>query len=159
MSQNIISKQSKFNLHQDSRSLSVVQDDQGETIPKEHADLLCLIKPVAIEDEEEYQRANKWLDKLENLGDSATTGQIKVARLLAILVEAYEDRYILEKWSSPSDAIKGLLAERGLRQKDLVPIIGNKSNVSAIVNGSRAVTKKQAKDLAAFLNAPISCFL
>jgi antitoxin component HigA of HigAB toxin-antitoxin module len=43
--------------------------------------------------------------------------------------------------------LKFLMAERGLRQVDLVPILGSKSYVSQMVSGHRPIGKEAAGKL------------
>jgi HTH-type transcriptional regulator/antitoxin HigA len=47
---------------------------------------------------------------------------------------------------STVDIIKLKMEERGIRSKDLEPIIGSKGHVSAILSGRREITLKTAKN-------------
>jgi len=44
--------------------------------------------------------------------------------------------------------VKCLMDQRALRQADLVPLLGSRSQVSDLVNGKRAISKLQIKKLA-----------
>jgi HTH-type transcriptional regulator / antitoxin HigA len=48
---------------------------------------------------------------------------------------------------------------QGLKQIDLVKVIGSKGGVSEIVNGKRAISKSQAKALGEFFNVSPALFI
>jgi HTH-type transcriptional regulator/antitoxin HigA len=52
-----------------------------------------------------------------------------------------------------------LLEQRGLEAHDLWPVLGSKSRVSEILSGKRAISKAQAKKLAAFFHVPLDLFI
>jgi HTH-type transcriptional regulator/antitoxin HigA len=52
-----------------------------------------------------------------------------------------------------------LMEQRGLKQADLVPVIGSRAQVSDIVNGKRGISKAQAKKLAAFFHTSVELFI
>ena len=52
-----------------------------------------------------------------------------------------------------------LLEQRGLTAKDLWPVLGSKSRVSEILSGKRAVSKEQAKALAALFHVGVELFI
>ena len=52
-----------------------------------------------------------------------------------------------------------LLAERGLRQVDLVPILGSKSYVSQVLSGHRPIGKAAAVKLAEFFRVSAVSFV
>jgi len=51
-----------------------------------------------------------------------------------LLIKQYEDAHYLIPIPDPIDAIKAVMEEKGLRNKDLVGEIGNKGYVSALLN-------------------------
>jgi HTH-type transcriptional regulator/antitoxin HigA len=54
---------------------------------------------------------------------------------------------------------KMLMDEREFRQSDLLPVFGNRAAVSRVLNGSRAISKTQAKKLAEFFRVPADLFI
>ena len=46
------------------------------------------------------------------------------------------------------EMVKYLMEQRGLKQADLVPVLGSRAQVSDLVNGKRGISKAQAKKLA-----------
>jgi HTH-type transcriptional regulator / antitoxin HigA len=55
--------------------------------------------------------------------------------------------------------VKYLLEQKGLKPRDLWPVVGSKSRVSEILAGKRAISKQQAKNLAAFFHVPVELFI
>jgi len=71
--------------------------------------------------------------------------------LLILLVKDYEDRHFHIASPNPIEAIKQKLEEKGLKQKDLEPIIGSKSYVSQVLSGKKELTLKMVRGLHSFL--------
>jgi HTH-type transcriptional regulator/antitoxin HigA len=59
----------------------------------------------------------------------------------------------------PIDAIKLKMEERGLKAKDLEPLIGSKGHVSSILSGRRELTLKMAQKLKDFFQLPADIFI
>lgn len=79
--------------------------------------------------------------------------------LLLVLVKDYEDRNIVLPIADPIEVVKLKMEERGLKAKDLEPIIGSKGHVSLILSGKRELTLKMARALHLFLGIPSDVFL
>lgn len=76
-----------------------------------------------------------------------------------MLIEDYETRHHPFPRISPTESLHALLEERGLRHKDIWPILGNKGVVTEVLSGRRSISKAQAKRLADFLRVPVDLFL
>ncbi len=79
--------------------------------------------------------------------------------LLLILVKDYEDKNIVIPELDPIEIIKLKMGEKGIKAKDLEPIIGSKGHVSLILSGKREITLKMARSLHTFLGIPSDVFL
>ena len=79
--------------------------------------------------------------------------------LLLVLVKDYEDKHIVLPEINPIDAIKQKMEERGLKAKDLEPVIGSKGHVSSILSGRRELTLKMAQKLKNYFQLPAELFL
>ncbi|MEX8548923.1 MAG: type II toxin-antitoxin system HigA family antitoxin [Mucilaginibacter sp.] len=79
--------------------------------------------------------------------------------LLLVLVKDYEDKNIIAPELDPIEVIKLKMEEKGLKAKDLEPIIGSKGHVSLVLSGKRELTLKMAKALHKILNIPSEIFL
>ena len=55
--------------------------------------------------------------------------------------------------------VKYLMEQRGLKQADLVPVLGSRAQVSDLVNGKRGISKAQVKALAEYFGVSAELFL
>ena len=117
---------------------------------------LPAIRPIR--SKEEYRAA---LALTKELWDAElNTNERDILELLFLTIKDYEKRAGLDIPPPPlADAIEFALEEKGMKQADLVPEIGNKSVVSKIVNGKRRPTWEQARILHRVLGIPVEIFL
>ena len=115
--------------------------------------------PNVIETEEENERVVAELERLDTLGRALTAEEQQMAELLTVLVQQFEARaYPLDR-SSPVEALKVLMENHGLRQRDLISIFGSSSVASDVVNGKRGISKAHARKLADRFGVPADLFL
>lgn len=110
-----------------------------------------------IKTEKQYQEA---LMRIEVLMDAEpNTKESDELELLALLVEKYEDEnYPLEK-PDPIDVLNYYLEHRGLKAKDLVGIIGDKTSVSKILNKERKLNIHMIRRLHKQANIPLNLLI
>ena len=76
------------------------------------------------------------------------------------MVEHYEAVHELSRAVSESDVLRELMRANGLTQKMLEPKVGiTQSTISAILNGTRSLTKEQVIALARYFGVRPSAFL
>lgn len=126
---------------------------------KTYGSLLAAYQPKVIASEDEYNRALESIETLMARGEELSPEENSLLELLSILVETYEDSQFPSESSSPQAALLHLMEARGLKQADLVEIIGSKGVVSEIVNGKRSISKAQAKALGEFFNLSPALFI
>jgi HTH-type transcriptional regulator / antitoxin HigA len=127
---------------------------------RKYGRLLGKALPVVIETEEEYQRLLGTLEALMDKDDDAMSPEDgRLLKLLAMLIEEYDDRNIPLPRTEPHKMVRYLLEEKGLKRSDLGPVVGSKSRVSEIIAGKRSISKGQAKSLAAFFHVPVELFI
>lgn len=90
---------------------------------------------------------------------SSGTAEADELDLLLVLIKDYEDKHIVMPELDPIDAIKLKMEERGLKAKDLVPLIGTKGHVSSILSGRRGLTLQMAQKLKDYLHLPSDVFM
>jgi HTH-type transcriptional regulator / antitoxin HigA len=116
--------------------------------------------PVVIETEPEYERMLAGIERLMDKNEEDITPEEgRLLKLLAMLVEDYEDRNVKLPRTKPSKMLAYLLEEKGLKPRDLWPVVGSKSRVSEILSGKRSISKDQARKLAAFLHVPVELLI
>src|SRR5688572_17216280 len=79
--------------------------------------------------------------------------------LLIVSVNDYDDNNYKLPELDALEVIKYKMAEMGMKAKDLVPIIGSKGHVSAILSGKREITLKMAQKLKNYFRIPADVFL
>jgi len=114
------------------------------------------IKPI--KSEEDYIAT---LNQIESLMDAKpNTPQMDELEVLTTLVEAYEAQHYVIDAPDPIEAIKFRMEQEGLKQKDLVSIVGSKSRVSEVLNKKRKLTMEMIRNLHKQLHIPLeSLFL
>jgi len=114
------------------------------------------IRPIKTQ--EDY---NNTLSQIESLMDAKpNTVQMDELEVLTTLVEAYEEQHYKIDAPDPIEAIKFRMEQEGLKQKDLVSIVGSKSRVSEILNKKRKLTIEMIRNLHKQLHIPVeSLFL
>lgn len=79
--------------------------------------------------------------------------------ILAMLVERYEDVHFPMPPSDPVAAIKFMMEQKGLTQKDLVQYLGSPSKTSEVLNRKRPLSINMVKRLHQGLGIPYGCLL
>jgi HTH-type transcriptional regulator / antitoxin HigA len=106
----------------------------------------------AIRTEEDYQAA---LDLLSSLMDAEPgTPEDEHLEIMIALVEAYENVHWRIDPPDPIDAIRVRMEEKGLRPRDLEPMIGSRGRVSEVLSRKRALTLPMIRRLAKGLDLP-----
>jgi HTH-type transcriptional regulator / antitoxin HigA len=127
-------------------------------LDREYAQLLAATQPKVIETEEENEFYLAEVTKLMRLCDSISPAQERLLRLLVNLIESFEDRHYQLKAAIPLEILSELVRDRGLKQKDLLPVFGSQGVASEVLNGKRGISKAQAKALGEFFKVSPSIF-
>ena len=109
------------------------------------------IKPI--KNEQDYTNALRRIESL--MSAKPNTPQMDELEVLTTLVEAYEEQHYQIDAPDPIEAIKFRMEQEGLKQKDLVAIVGSKSRVSEILNKKRKLTIEMIRNLHKHLHIPI----
>lgn len=107
--------------------------------------------------EKDYNKASERL--MEIFHAEPNTPEYDELSLLILLVQDYDNRHYSLPQIDVLDIIKEKMQERGLKNKDLEPIIGSKGYVSSILSGKREITLKMAKRLRDYFDLPAELFL
>ena len=114
------------------------------------------IRPI--KNEEDYAQTLSYIESLMNA--KPNTPQMDELEVLTTLVESYEQQHYNMEAPDPIEAIKFRMEQEGLKQKDLVTIVGSKSRVSEILNKKRKLTIEMIRNLHKQLHIPVeSLFL
>jgi len=111
------------------------------------------IRPI--HNETDYDKALDRVDELMDLSPALGTAQSDELEVLALLIEKYEEKAWAISEPDPIEAIKVRMEQMHLKQKDLVPYIGNKSKVSEVLNRKVGLSLGMITSLAKGLHLPL----
>ena len=126
--------------------------------PEKYARLIAASFPIPARSEADNQRLIHLLSDLDE-NEALSPEEEAFAELLAIVIEDFEDRHYAPPPVPPHEALQALMEDRGLRHKDVWPIVGNKGLTSEILNGRRKISMALAKRLALSLHVPVELFV
>jgi HTH-type transcriptional regulator / antitoxin HigA len=113
------------------------------------------IKPIRSEND--YDEALDIIDSLFDAQEGSEEADLR--DVLVTLVEKYEEEVYPIDFPDPISAIKYRMDQQNLTQKDLIPLIGNRSKVSEILSGKRDLSLKMIRALNEHLNIPAEILL
>jgi HTH-type transcriptional regulator / antitoxin HigA len=122
-----------------------------------YRELVAEALPKIIETDKEMERFSEILESLDRK-ELLTPEERVLQSLLARLIQDYDDRIELPD-VPPHEMLQYLIEQGGIRQADLVPILGSSAQVSNAVTGKRGISKDQAKKLAEFFGVSPAVFL
>ena len=123
-----------------------------------YAKLLTKSLPRPIHNDAELERTTGILLDLEER-DYLSPEEVALAEVLTLLIEDYEEKHHPLPRVSPNDSLNALMQERGLRHKDIWPILGNKGATTEILSGRRSISKAHALRLAEFFHVTVDLFI
>jgi HTH-type transcriptional regulator/antitoxin HigA len=126
--------------------------------PVAYGKLLAAELPQPIQNDREFDSMVVRLEELDFAKRKLTQEEKALREILAALIEVYDDRFSLPE-QPPHEMVKYLMEQRGLKQADLVPVLGSRAQVSDLVNGKRGISKAQAKKLAEHFGVSAELFI
>ncbi|MBU4487201.1 MAG: transcriptional regulator [Candidatus Delongbacteria bacterium] len=112
-----------------------------------------------IKNEKQYLEYLDEFEKLMELDPDNGTEDGDKFDLLALLINEYEEKHYKIELPDPVEAIKFRMDQMGLKNKDLVGIIGSKSKVSEVLNGKIKLSLNMIKALNAKLGIPVEVLI
>ena len=135
------------------------------TNPSDYVRLLAKYQPKVIETEAENDaygqlrnRAIAFATELEHK-PNRTLGEDTILELLVTLIKKFENEQYLIPQGTPHSMLLHLMDAGGIKQENLVGVIGSRGVVSEVVNGKRSISKAQAKALAEFFSVDVGLFI
>jgi len=111
------------------------------------------LKPIR--NEADYDRALERVDALMERNPAVGSPESDELEILSLLIEHYEDQAWPIAEPDPIEAIKVRMEQMNLKQKDLVPYIGNKSKVSELLNRKIGLSLRMIQNLSEGLHLPL----
>ena len=117
------------------------------TVSPEYSALLKKVPPKVIRTERENDMYAEILYDLDRRSKTLTPAEKEMAELLTLLIRDFEEkRYQLPR-AKPLEALRFLIEQHGLKQKDLVDVFGTPSIVSEVLSGKRELNKDHIRRL------------
>jgi HTH-type transcriptional regulator / antitoxin HigA len=127
-------------------------------LPDTYFELVKQFPLTRIRDEDHLDAAQEMIDRL--LEKNLDTGEQDYLDVLTDLVETYEDEHHPIPDASEADVLRELMRSNGLSQLKLAREVGiSQSTISAVLNGTRSLTKEQVIRLAQFFHISPAAFL
>jgi HTH-type transcriptional regulator / antitoxin HigA len=124
---------------------------------RRYAELLVEYQPKAIDSDEENQRAIDIATKLEHQSER-TLEEEEFLKLLLTLISQFEaERYPIPQ-SSKLSMLVHLMEAREITSVDLVPVLGSRSVVEAILAGAEDITSARSQAIANFFGVDSGLF-
>jgi len=115
------------------------------------------IRPIRTETD--YDIALERIDALMDSNPEIGSPDGDELEVLVMLVEKYEEKNWVISTPDPIEAIKYRMEEMGLKQKDLVPLIGSKSKVSELLNYKINLSLSMISNLSSTLHIPLEVLI
>jgi HTH-type transcriptional regulator/antitoxin HigA len=115
------------------------------------------MKIKTIKSKKEYQAALRRLDEIFDA--PANTNEGDEAELLTLVIDVYENENFPIEAPDPIEAIKIRMEEMGLKQTDLIGIIGEKGKVSEVLNRRRKLNLNMIRRINKRLHIPPSVLI
>lgn len=106
-----------------------------------------MMEPKIVKTEDQYKAYLAEVERLAAEDPAPGTPDGDRLELLAKLVADYEDERYKFARPTPVEAIRFRMEEKGLKQKDLAPILGGKNRVSEILSQKRPLTLSMVRAL------------
>src|SRR4051794_34481906 len=128
------------------------------TLPDTYFELVKQFPLTHIRDDDHLDAAQEMIDRL--LEEDLDEGAQEYLDALTDLVETYEDEHVRIPDASEADVLRELMGANGLSQPKLAREVGiSQSTISAVLNGTRSLTKEQVVKLARFFHVSPAAFL
>ena len=115
------------------------------------------LKPIKTK--KEYEAYLDWVDDLFDKKVKPNSLDGEKLQIALLLIKQYEDEHYPIPTPNPIEAIKLKMAEKGLKNKDLVGVIGSKGYISSLLSGKKALTLEIAKIFHQKLGVPAEILL
>ena len=112
-----------------------------------------------LQNELHYKTALNRIWELMKLKPKKGSAEGNELDMMATLVEAYEVINIPMQPSDPIAFLKYKMEKEHLKQKDLIPYIGDKTKVSKVLNYHQELTISMIQKLSKGLNIPVNLFI
>jgi HTH-type transcriptional regulator / antitoxin HigA len=119
----------------------------ASAVRSEYASLLTSTLPSVIRSEAENERYIGVLEQLDHKGSRMSAAERRLAQLLTLLIEDFEEKHYALQGASALVVLNELMLANNLKQKDLVDVFATPSIVSEVLRGKRKLTTEHIRRL------------
>jgi HTH-type transcriptional regulator/antitoxin HigA len=116
-------------------------------VRSEYASLLSSTLPAVIRSEAENERHIATLEELDRKGSRMSAAERRIAELLTLLIQDFEEKHYSLKSASPIEVLNELMLANDLKQKDLLDVFGTPSIASEVLSGKRKLNAEHIRRL------------
>lgn len=116
-----------------------------------------MITVELINNDEQHARAMKRIQEIFQAEPG--TAEAEELEVLVTLVARYEEEFYPIALPDPIEAIEERMSDLSLKDKDLIPVIGNKTSVSQVLNRKRPLTLDMIRGLSELLGLPLEVLI
>jgi HTH-type transcriptional regulator/antitoxin HigA len=116
-------------------------------VRSEYASLLTNTLPAVIRTETENERHVAMLEELDRKGRRMSAAERRMAELLTLLIEDFEEKHYALAAAGPVGVLNELMMSNNLKQKDMLDVFGTPSIVSEVLHGKRQLTTEHIRRL------------
>jgi HTH-type transcriptional regulator/antitoxin HigA len=91
--------------------------------------------------------------------ENRSPAETSLLKLLAVLIEDYEQKRYPMGDASSLDTLKELMRARQMQARDLWPVFGSKGIASEVLNGKRGISKEMARKLGEIFHVSPAVFI
>jgi HTH-type transcriptional regulator/antitoxin HigA len=124
----------------------------------EYASLLTSTLPAVIRSEAENERLLSMLEELDRKRNRMSAAERRMAELLTLLIEDFEEKHYALRAASPIEVLNELMRANNLKQKDLVDVFGTPSIASEVLGGKRKLNAEHIRRLSNRFNVSPEVF-
>ena len=124
----------------------------------EYASLLTSTLAAVIRSEAENERLLSMLEDLDRKGTRMSAAERRMAELLTLLNEDFEEKHHALRVASPIEVLNELMRANNLKQKDLVDVFGTSSIASEVLGGKRKLNAEYIRRLSRRFNVSPEVF-
>jgi len=130
----------------------------ARTLPDTYFELVKQFPLTHVRSDDHLGEAQEVIDRL--LQENLDRGAQEYLDALTDLVETYEEEHVPIPDASEADVLRELMRANGLSQGRLQKAVGiSQSTISAVLNGTRSLTKEQVIALARYFRVSPAAFL
>jgi HTH-type transcriptional regulator/antitoxin HigA len=116
-------------------------------VRSEYASLLSSTLPAVIRSEAENERHIATLEELDLKGSRMSAAERRMAELLTLLIQDFEEKHYSLRSASPIEVLNELMLANDLKQKDLLDVFGTPSIASEVLSGKRKLNAEHIRRL------------